>query len=558
MGKHVAQAHRSRQVAGKILLVGALGVAGATATQAYADSQKGIAPGQSTGSGAPPAVKCTESPQLRLVVAPELQGVVSAALSTPTATKGCYSYVVAGSTARAVASQIRNGQVPDLWVPDSSTWLDAVNQPQSPAWTAGPSLTRSPVLVASPAKGKGALAAAPSSWSELINVKGDPQLANPDNDTASRLAFFTSRIDQRDAITRDTAARLIFMSRFAKDSVGVLLDEAAANPTAIRSFPVAEQRLATFDAEHPGMLTAFAPKAGTMVLDYPAVTSPSLSADRREAVANALEVLQSQGARTAYLKAGFRDATGTKGPSVGGVSAPAVIEVPMPAAAERKAAIEQWDVLRTDSRMLAIVDVSGSMKYPAKGTKGLTRAQVTEGSLLVALKVLPGGSQIGGWAFSTHLNGRGVDYKEYADVKTLTTPYGTVTWREHLMDVVRTIPQKLKGDTGLYDTTWAAYAKMQATYNPKFVNSVVIFTDGENDDPQGGLSLKQLLDKLAAARDPKRPVRVVTIGMGEADARALQAISQATGGTSYIANTPQDIQRVFVEALLARTKTPTG
>lgn len=72
------------------------------------------------------------------------------------------------------------------------------------------------------------------------------------------------------------------------------------------------------------------------------------------------------------------------------------------------------------------------------------------------------------------------------------------------------------------------------------------------------LSRKQLLDKLAAARDPKRPVRVVTIGMGEADARALKAISQATGGTSYIANTPQDIQRVFVEARLARTKTPTG
>ena len=37
------------------------------------------------------------------------------------------------------------------------------------------------------------------------------------------------------------------------------------------------------------------------------------------------------------------------------------------------------------------------------------------------------------------------------------------------------------------------------------------------------------------------------------DPAALKAISRATGGTSYIANTPADIQRVFVKALLART-----
>ena len=48
-------------------------------------------------------------------------------------------------------------------------------------------------------------------------------------------------------------------------------------------------------------------------------------------------------------------------------------------------------------------------------------------------------------------------------------------------------------------------------------------------------------------------MRIITIGMGEADPTALKAISRATGGTSYIANTPADIQQVFVQALLART-----
>ena len=39
---------------------------------------------------------------------------------------------------------------------------------------------------------------------------------------------------------------------------------------------------------------------------------------------------------------------------------------------------------------------------------------------------------------------------------------------------------------------------------------------------------------------------------GEADPSALKAISAATGGTSYIAHSADDIKRVFVEALLAR------
>jgi hypothetical protein len=90
-------------------------------------------------------------------------------------------------------------------------------------------------------------------------------------------------------------------------------------------------------------------------------------------------------------------------------------------------------------------------------------------------------------------------------------------------------------------------------YDDDYVNSVVIMTDGKNDDPGGGLDLKRLLARTRATSKGDRPVRVITIGMGEADPAAIKAISRATGGTWYIANTPADIQRVFVQALLART-----
>lgn len=41
------------------------------------------------------------------------------------------------------------------------------------------------------------------------------------------------------------------------------------------------------------------------------------------------------------------------------------------------------------------------------------------------------------------------------------------------------------GGTGLYETTLAASHKAQSTYDPHFVNSVVIVTDGANEDPNG-------------------------------------------------------------------------
>ena len=93
---------------------------------------------------------------------------------------------------------------------------------------------------------------------------------------------------------------------------------------------------------------------------------------------------------------------------------------------------------------------------------------------------------------------------------------------------------------------------MRDSYDGNFVNSVVLMTDGVNDDTTGGLGLRTLLSRLKDEFDPDRQVRVVTIGMGEADASALKQISAATGGTSYIANRAEDIDRVLVQALLAR------
>jgi hypothetical protein len=93
---------------------------------------------------------------------------------------------------------------------------------------------------------------------------------------------------------------------------------------------------------------------------------------------------------------------------------------------------------------------------------------------------------------------------------------------------------------------------MQDTYDPRAINSLIVLTDGE-DDESDGIGREDLIATLEREQNPARPVVIVTVGItAGADADALAAISHATGGTSYLAQGPADISAIFVSALAAR------
>ena len=97
--------------------------------------------------------------------------------------------------------------------------------------------------------------------------------------------------------------------------------------------------------------------------------------------------------------------------------------------------------------------------------------------------------------------------------------------------------QQLKagGGTGLYDTVYAAYLRMQRAWQPNAQNVLVVMTDGKNEDDEG-LNLASLLQRLGAAARADRPLPIIGIAVGpEADANALQQISKATGGRTFVA-----------------------
>jgi secreted protein with Ig-like and vWFA domain len=98
----------------------------------------------------------------------------------------------------------------------------------------------------------------------------------------------------------------------------------------------------------------------------------------------------------------------------------------------------------------------------------------------------------------------------------------------------------------------AAYQEVQKGWDPGRLNDVVIMTDGRNDNP-GGLTLDKLLEQLRAVADPKRPIQVVAIGIGnEVGVDELHKIVQVTGGQVFVTADPAKIGDIFLQAIASR------
>ena len=75
-------------------------------------------------------------------------------------------------------------------------------------------------------------------------------------------------------------------------------------------------------------------------------------------------------------------------------------------------------------------------------------------------------------------------------------------------------------------------------------NQVFVFTDGRDETP---VDAPQLAAALAAARDPKRPVRLSIVSYGrEKDRAALEAVVKAVGGSVETPQTVDEVGAVFI------------
>ena len=204
--------------------------------------------------------------------------------------------------------------------------------------------------------------------------------------------------------------------------------------------------------------------------------------------------------------------------------------------------------------MLTVIDVSGSMDQDAG--QGRTRIELARDAAITALRLYPDSAQIGLWAFSVLLKPPN-DWLSLVDLGPLGDDVSGATRRDRLLEQSQTLPTLVGGGTGLYDTTLAAFRTVRAGYDPARVNSVVLLTDGRNEEDPGGIDLDTLLRTLRAEFDPAQPIPIITIGMGpDADLDTLRQISETTGGKAYTALDPNDIETVFLDAMIERRCRP--
>jgi hypothetical protein len=474
-------------------------------------------------------------PSITVAATPEIAPVVVKAVDRAQ----CDQIAVEAVPSALVSARVAAGKdAPDVWVPDSSSWVEraAVSAPATPQPLLE-SLATSPVVLVSGA------GEPPASWTDALAADG-LVLGDPLTSTAAAVPLVAGAAEAKESGT-DLAATVVPLAQAQVDSretapgdvrrLEQLLEE-GEGVTA-----VSEQAWLT---AAPG-LAARAPETGTLLLDYPVLltTGEERRADIDETTRTLARVLREKAVGDALADAGFRDPAGaTRKDGVGEVRA-------LQASAEQVGtALRQWATLVLPTRALAVVDVSGSMDFDAGGR---TRMALTTAATQEGLGLFPDAAAIGLWAFSERLDGA-TDHREMLPIRRLGAHVQGGTQRDALAAGLAGLGSLTGGGTGLYDTALAAYKKVLGDYDPDAVNSVLLFTDGANDDP-GSISLPELLAELRELADPSRPVRIIAIGISaDADASALRQISRATGGDAYIAKDPADMPRVFGEALGSR------
>ena len=296
---------------------------------------------------------------------------------------------------------------------------------------------------------------------------------------------------------------------------------------------IVEERLVRPDLTQDSHTDTLIPMAaGSPLLDYPWVQAP-----RAGKAADLLltGLLGRPGAR-ARAAHGFRE-PGVRRFTTTSTAAPSTLVAPPP--------VSDVPILYAltgaggkPGNTLAVVDVSGSMNERVAGGQPLIHH--VRQSVGTSLSVLSDRTKIGLWQFGSRIQG-GHDYQELVPIAPLASN------RPRMIAAGASLQARDTG-TGLYNTTLAAYRRVQRDYDPSATNIVTIFTDGRNEDA-AGLDLAGLLTALRAASDPHRPVSVLFIAYGEADRAAMAKIVHATGGAVFAISRPTQI----IGALMAAT-----
>jgi Bacterial extracellular solute-binding protein/von Willebrand factor type A domain len=435
--------------------------------------------------------------------------------------------------------------LPDVWLPESTLWLRRARDAgafQVPE--VGVSVASTPVVLALDKRSATRLGwpRRPLGWTGLVAAERPPLPVVLPDPATSPLGFGAlvgirsiagdgpGAAARAAAIMRRLAPRTVAMSGEAPP--------APADPGGDESAVIStEQEVLNGGAGR----VAIYPPSPVPSPDYPYAV---LSTGPAEGAAAFLRAMLAAEGVSAITRHGLRSAAGA--PPEGSDEAGRIRETSyppasMPSGVEATALINAWGGVHISARLLAVLDISGSMAAQIGGS-GESRLSATIRAAQGGVQLLLGTTEIGIWTFSTDLDGDR-DYRE-------VVPVGPVgPRRSAIIERLGQVRVKPNGRTGLYDTTLAAYRDGARNWTAGRINLVLVLTDGK-DDNASGISRTQLLRELGALQDRRRPLPILFIGVGpEIDPAELNQIAKATGGRVALTPNPAGIRQIFFAAL---------
>ncbi|MFE7721425.1 VWA domain-containing protein [Nocardia rhizosphaerihabitans] len=507
------------------------------------------------------AAECVEGPaSLDVTVDPAIAGPVRAAAdrynaSKPRVRDHCARVVVSARPSAALVAGLADtgkwdpalGPKPGLWIADSSRSIELVRVPGLIEGTPA-SIATSPIVLAVPDALRLALEQHQIAWSDLPRLQqgsldelglsgwGGLRMALPVGDaTTAAAASIGAAVSGTEPLTEQAAGSgqvVAAISGLAADAqvtadVVSAMGAITADPTAdeVHAVATTAQQLGT------GGLTAFRPVGTAPLADYPAalLSGPWVDKTQNLIASRFIDFLRAPEQAGALATEGF-------GPAIG--SAPAN---PDRAALQKVQATLANPVLGVNATVL--LDVSSSMGT-AEGS--MTRLANAGAALASTLTVMPPDFGLGLWTFGKNLDGT-TPYKVQVPTDLLTD-----TQRNAVASAVTTTKATQSTTDQAYPSLLAAYRAAVAAYSPGRTNSILVITDGPDDD--SSLTGSALVAEITAATKSDKPVRIDIVVVGGQGTQTLQTLAQQTGGTYTRVPTSNDLS--FGTAVVKALTTP--
>ncbi|MEU7765109.1 VWA domain-containing protein [Nocardia sp. NPDC049190] len=509
------------------------------------------------------AAECVEGPATLYVTAdPEIATQVRAAADGYNSTKPrvrdhCAQVAVTTQPSAAVVAAFTSGKAwepalgpqPALWIADSSRSIEAMRVPGLIEGTPAP-VAGSPIVLAVPEELRRALEQAQISWADLPRLQqgslgelgltgwGGLRMALPLGDaTLAAATSVGSMVSGADPLTTAEAqsgqvvaavSGLAVGAPEASDTAAALSAIAGTRQASIHAVAATEQQVKTRPE-----VTAFRPTGAAPTADYPAALMSGPWVDKTQNLIAGLfrDYLRAPSQAQNFLAAGFTTAP------------PDAVAAPPRAALDKVVATLAKPVLGVQSTVL--IDVSASMATAEGATTRLTNVI---GALNSTMTVMPPDFGLGVWTFGKNLEGT-TPYQVQAATAPLTTDQRTL-----ISTALGAVHAGEPRADQAYPSLIAAFKSAIAGYKPGLTNSVLLITDGPDDDST--VTGAELAADITAAINRDRPVRIdmIVIGGNGSSNQTLQDLTRQTGGSYTRVTTSDDIS--FGSAVVKALTTP--